>query len=77
MCIIILAVDHNRVQLDDKENDEEDYINASYVEGYYNRVEFIGAEHPLPHTKKQFWTMLVERAVDVMVVFGPVEDPEV
>jgi len=63
--------------LDGKETDEDDYVNASYINGYYNRVEFICTDHPLPHTRTQFWTMLVERGIDVLVVFGSIKNSEV
>lgn len=72
------AVDLNRVVLDELEGKEDsDYINASYIDGYYNRVEFIATQHPLENTVKDFWRMVVERSVNTVVVFGPLNDPKV
>lgn len=75
------TVDLNRVILEEAEgNDESDesgYINASFIDGYYNRVEFISTQHPLPDTRQDFWRMLLERSVNALVVFGPLKDPEV
>ena len=62
-------------ELDDKEDSE--YINASFIDGYYSRVEFIVTQHPLTNTKADLWRMLLERSVSCLVVFGPLKDPEV
>ena len=68
----------NRVVLDEFEGQEDsDYINASFVDGYYNRVEFVATQHPLPNTIKDFWRMLTERSINTVVVFGPLSDPKV
>lgn len=64
--------------LEELEDEEEgEYVNASYIDGYYSRVEFIATQHPLPNTKGDFWRMLLERSVNTLVVFGPLKDPEV
>ena len=78
-------MDHNRVLL--REVDEDDtpseatggegrgeYINASYINGYYNRVEFIATQHPLPATRGDLWRMIVERDVSTMVVIGSLNE---
>ena len=62
--------------MDCKEEDN-DYINASFINGYYNRVEFISTQHPLPTTRDDFWRMVIERSSSTIVVFGPLKDPEV
>lgn len=64
--------------LDELEGQEDsDYINASYIDGYYNRVEFIATQHPLPNTSGDFWRMALERSINTIVVFGPLKDPQV
>ena len=53
------------------------YINASYINGYYNRVEFIATQHPIPLTRGDFWRMIIERSVNTLVVFGPLQGVQV
>ena len=68
----------NRVVLEELEGKEDsDYINASYIDGYYNRVEFVSTEHPLPHTIKDLWRMVMERSINTIVIFGPLKEPKV
>ena len=55
----------------------QDYINASFITGYYNRVEFIVTQHPLHTTREDFWNMIVERKVKTIVMFGPLGSKEV
>ncbi len=57
--------------------EDSDYINGSYIDGYYNRVEFVATQHPLKNTAKDFWRMLVERSINTVVIFGPLKDPKV
>ena len=52
----------------------EDYINASFIDGYYNRVEFIATQHPIPTTRADLWRMILERDVNTLVVIGALED---
>lgn len=70
-------MDHNRVVLEEEEG--SDYINASFIDGYYNRVEFIATQHPLTDSQNRgdFWKMLVERSVNTIVMFGPLKEPQV
>ena len=71
-------MDDNRVILEDVDKAAgEDYINASFVDGYYNRVEFIATQHPMPATRGDLWRMVLERDVNTLVIIGPLEDDSV
>lgn len=58
--------DSTRVVLDSA----DDYINASRVESivakdYYN---YIACQGPMPHTTAQFWQMIIEQDVTIIVM---------
>lgn len=65
----ILPWDHSRVKLlptDDEEG--SDYTNANYLPGDKHRREFIAAQGPLPATVDDFWRMVWENKVAVIVM---------
>ncbi|XP_050721282.1 tyrosine-protein phosphatase non-receptor type 9-like isoform X5 [Eriocheir sinensis] len=65
----VLCFDRTRVVL--AAEDEEgttDYINANYVDGYKQKRAFISTQGPLPGTFGDFWRMIWEQKVCVVVM---------
>nr|XP_039263036.1 uncharacterized protein LOC120339059 isoform X1 [Styela clava] len=57
--LLILPYDWNRVMLPIKRGQENtDYINASYIDGYRQKDAYIATQGPLPHTMEDFWRMI-------------------
>ncbi|XP_041050681.1 tyrosine-protein phosphatase non-receptor type 22-like isoform X2 [Carcharodon carcharias] len=65
----IVPFDHSRVQLSLIISDtDSDYINASFIKGVYGPKAYIATQGPLPHTVTDFWRMLWEYNVLVVVM---------
>uniref|UniRef100_A0A2P2I4C4 Tyrosine-protein phosphatase non-receptor type 9 n=1 Tax=Hirondellea gigas TaxID=1518452 RepID=A0A2P2I4C4_9CRUS len=65
----VLCLDHSRIILNDSsEEKHSDYINANFVDGYKQKNAFISTQGPLPHTSPDFWRMVWEQCVVVLVM---------
>ena len=63
---LIYPYDKSRVVL--TSNKESDYINASYIPGFYVSHTFIVAQAPKKNTVTHFWQMILEQRVSTVVM---------
>lgn len=65
----VLCYDHSRVRLSCIDDDPySDYINANFVDGYKQKNAFISTQGPLPKTFPDFWRMIWEQEIQVIVM---------
>nr|XP_023668260.1 tyrosine-protein phosphatase non-receptor type 9-like [Paramormyrops kingsleyae] len=66
----VLCLDHSRVKLSPLDDDDEtsDYINASFMDGYKRSSAYIATQGPLPKTYADFWRMVWEQMVLIIVM---------
>ncbi|XP_068895209.1 receptor-type tyrosine-protein phosphatase beta-like isoform X17 [Tenebrio molitor] len=64
----VIAYDETRVVL--KNNEDGDYINANYVNGYNIPRGFIATQTPLPHTVNDFWSMIWQENIKTVVMLS-------
>ncbi|KAI8893069.1 protein-tyrosine phosphatase-like protein [Globomyces pollinis-pini] len=66
----ICAYDYNRVIL----NHQLDYINASWLTSLGNQTKYIAAQGPLKSSFADFWQMVWEQSVNLIVMLTPEEE---
>jgi len=62
----VLPYEQSRVRL--MNNQHSDYINASFIPGFFGETEYISCQAPLPHTFSDFWIMVWEQNAHVVVM---------
>ncbi|XP_025111320.1 receptor-type tyrosine-protein phosphatase epsilon-like [Pomacea canaliculata] len=74
----ILPQDAHRVELTPAVSGGDDYINAIFIPGYKKRHQYVATQLPLATTVVDFWTLVHEYPVSVVVIFpgDPAEDHE-
>ncbi|XP_055498430.1 receptor-type tyrosine-protein phosphatase C isoform X3 [Leucoraja erinacea] len=71
----ILPYDHNRVQLSPVSGEHgSDYINASFIDGFNEPRKYIAAQGPKEETADDFWKMVWEQKVTVVVMVTRCEE---
>lgn len=71
----IKAYDQTRVKLSPTNgNQSTDYINANFVIGYKERKKFICAQGPMETTINDFWRMIWEQHLEIIVMLTNLEE---
>ncbi|KAL5103164.1 Receptor-type tyrosine-protein phosphatase delta [Taenia crassiceps] len=71
----VVAYDHSRVILRALEGvPGSDYINANYIDGYKKPNCYIATQGPLPETYSDFWRMIWEQRVSIIVMMTRLEE---
>ncbi|XP_010125304.1 PREDICTED: receptor-type tyrosine-protein phosphatase C [Chlamydotis macqueenii] len=69
--------DHNSEDSSDEDSDCEEsskYINASFITGYWGPKAMIATQGPLQETISDFWQMIVQRKVKVIVMLTELKE---
>jgi netrin-G3 ligand len=66
----IIPYDHSRVSI----SGDCDYINASFIAGHDKKVAYIAAQGPMPQTTSDFWQMISDDKIAVVVMLTKVEE---
>ncbi|KAF5311770.1 hypothetical protein D9619_003110 [Psilocybe cf. subviscida] len=64
----IWPFEHARVRLHQKQEADDDYVNASYIQPLGTKRRYIATQGPLPATFTDFWTLCWQQNVHVIVM---------
>ncbi|KAL0271352.1 UNVERIFIED_CONTAM: hypothetical protein PYX00_008468 [Menopon gallinae] len=71
----ILPFDVTRVVLSILNGDPStDYINASFIKGYSQEVEYIAAQGPKKETCHDFYRMIIEQKIELIIMLTDLEE---
>ena len=71
----ILPFDKNRIRLVPIAGSRQsDYINASIIDGFQQKHAFIATQAPLENTVVDFWRMVLEQNVQIIVMLTKIEE---
>ena len=74
---MIVPFDANRVQLQPLRSHEgSDYMNASYINGYYRPNQFIATQGPTEKTAADFWRMIMDMNCTIIVMLTNLDDKD-
>ena len=69
----VLPLDRTRVVLSCTDEPGSDYINANFVDGVYEK-QYIATQGPLKETSEDYWRMVWEQEVNVVVMLTKVTE---
>ena len=73
--INILPYDHNRVKLVPIAGSRQsNYINASMIDGFQQKQAFIATQAPLENTVTDFWRMIQEKNIRIIVMLTKLQE---
>ncbi|KAM8970640.1 tyrosine-protein phosphatase non-receptor type 9-like [Sarcophilus harrisii] len=71
----VMCLDETRVKLIRRMDETQtDYINANFIDGYNHKNAYIGTQGPLENTFGDFWLMVWEQKVLVIVMITQLEE---
>jgi protein tyrosine phosphatase len=56
------------------EDENSEYINAVYVDGFRFKDQFVVTQFPLPSTVGDFWRLIAEKSISLIVVLNEVDE---